>query len=563
VLEQLKKEGLAPQWMQEPGYVTLTKGYLRDGENPVDMYRRLARTAAAYYPDSDLEEEFFNILWKGWLCPATPVAANFGTDKGLPISCYSTHVGDSLDSILTKNHELGMLAKHGGGVGIYGGELRHRGAEVKGTGGKSDGVVAWTKIYDSTVHSVSQGATRRGAAVMYLPVDHPDIEEFLSIRKPTGDANTRCFNINIGVVVSDAFMQSLIDGDKKNRKLWEKILTERFETGEPYIMFADAANRDIPKGYIDNGLKVSTSNLCTEIFLHTDPEHTFVCCLSSLNLSKWHEWKDTNTVQLAIYFLEAVMQAFIDKAQHIVGLESAVRFATKSRALGLGVLGWHTLLQQESIPFDGFEAMMLNSKVFKTIHDRSIEASKELAVLLGEPEWCKGTGMRHSHLRAIAPTVSNSTIAGDVSAGIEPWAANVFVQNSAKGTFVRRNVVLEKLLAEKGQNTPEVWSQINKDNGSVQNLSFLTDHEKEVFLTAREINQFAIVRQAAARQRWIDQGQSVNLFFGANSDPKYVHQVHLEAWQGGMKSLYYCRAESVLRADLASRQSSECKACEG
>lgn len=559
-LSELKLAGEAPEWMTDEGFKTLSAGYFQPGETPRGMYRRIADTAAKY--GQATSDEYFDIMWKNWLCPATPVAANMGGSKGLPISCYSIHIDDSLDSILNKNHELGMLAKHGGGVGIYGGDLRGRGAEVKGTGGKSDGVLAWMKIYDSTIHSVSQGATRRGAAAFYLDINHTDIEEFLLAKKTTGDANTRMHNLNTGVVVSDAFMQSLIDGNVKNRELWQALLTERLATGEPYILFGDAANRDIPKGYIDNGLKVSTSNLCTEIMLHTDPMHTFVCCLSSLNVARWEEWKDTNAVQLAIYLLDAVMEEFITKASKIVGLESAVRFATKSRALGLGVLGWHTLLQSKMIPFDSFEAMMLNSQVFSSLKREAEKASKELATRLGEPEWCKGTGKRHTHLIAVAPTVSNSTISGDVSAGIEPLAANVYVQNSAKGTFIRKNRLLEQLLISKDKNTSEVWNEIVKNEGSVRTLDFLTDLEKEVFQTAREINQFAIVRQAGQRQRWIDQGQSVNLFFGKNSSPKYIHEVHMDAWQKGLKSLYYVRAVSVLSADLASRQSTECKACE-
>lgn len=575
-LEELKTTGEAPQWMTEFGYRTLSGGYLLKGETPRAMYLRIARTAAKRInstsrvdnkeeesPSNDLTNEFFEIMWKNWLCPATPVASNMGSNRGLPISCFSLHVGDSLDSILTKNHELGMLSKHGGGVGIYAGDLRARGQSVKGTGGLSDGVAAWTKIYDSTIHSVSQGATRRGAAVVYLDVDHGDIEEFLNIRKPTGDANTRCHNINHGVVVSDAFMASLKEGNVKNRKLWEKILTERFETGEPYIMFGDTANADVnPAIFRNHGLKVHTSNLCSEIFLPTDTDHTFVCCLSSMNLARWSEWKDTNTVELAIWLLDAVMGEFIERAQSIKGLEASVRFATKARALGLGVLGWHTLLQQRMIPFDSMDAMLLNSQIFGNIRKKADKATRDLAVRFGESEWCKGAGVRNSHLIAVAPTVSNSTISGNVSAGIEPLAANVWVQNSAKGTFIRTNGVLETLLESKGQNTPEVWSQINKDAGSVVNLSFLTPHEKEVFLTAREINQFAIIRQAGARQKFIDQGQSVNVFFGQNSSPKYIHEVHMEAWEKGLKSLYYCRAESVINGDLASRQSSECKACE-
>lgn len=548
--------------MEDYGLKTLQAGYLLPDETPKMMYRRVAKTAAARLNKPVLEDRFFDIMWKNWLCPATPILVNMGSNRGLPISCYSSAVPDSLDGILMKGHELGMLAKHGGGVGMYLGNIRPRGSEVKGTGGISDGVTAWAKIYDSTIHSVNQGSARRGAAVVYLPITHSDVEEFLNMRKPTGDANSRCFNLHHGVCIDDAFMQSLLDGNKKNRELWQRVLTERFETGEPYLFFTDNANRELPQAYTNNGLKVQTSNLCNEIYLYTDPEHTFVCCLSSMNLARWEEWKDTDTVQLAIQFLDAVMEEYIQKATGLVGMEAAVNFARKSRALGLGVLGWHTLLQQKMIPFDSMGAMMLNAKVFGSIRKKADEATRALAEEFGEPLWCKGTGTRNSHLLAIAPTVSNSTISGNLSAGIEPLAANTFVQNSAKGTFIRKNGVLEKLLKSKNKDTPEVWQQIDKDAGSVQGLDCLSPEEKEVFLTARELNQFAIVRQAGQRQKWIDQGQSVNLFFGVNSSPKYIHEVHMEAWKLGLKGLYYCRTESVLRADMASRDSSECKACE-
>lgn len=913
-LEQMKNSGAAPEWMSPEGFKTLQNGYLNPGETPRDMYNRVAEGAANRLKRPDLKQKFFDIIWKNWLCLATPVAANMNNARGLPISCFSIHPGDSLHSIMNKAHELAMMSKYGGGVGIYLGDLRGRGSVVQGTGGISDGVISWAKIYEATVNSVSQGFTRRGSAAGYLQIQHVDVDEFINMRRPTGDTNRRCLNLHHGLCLDDEFMNSLLSGNADNRHKWEALLAARFETGEPYLFFSDNVNSQRPEAFVKNNLKISTSNICclsgdtevltkngptridslvgrdveiwdgrdwvknnsfelrgfddlirihlkdgsfvdsnpshrwfvannykdigqntykeiltkdlqpgqfleyhcleshgtleepgaylkgfligdgtqnegkpylrlhsvkyacepklienalqisaengisrteyqpgfsreydytangqalgkqifknmeglfvrkhellpwaseykyklpdrvfnytketklellagildadgtvskscsiqissvhadfltslqkllktlgvssniefcvkagsehlksqlsrltissfdgyyllqqmdckrlrysgrapnrkltgwrkiakiekldgvhpvycpsvpttgkfalanglmtgnSEIFLPTDPEHSFVCCLSSLNLARWDEWKDTDVVELSIYFLDAVIEEFIQKAKHIAGFEDSVRFAEKSRSLGLGVLGWHTLLQERMIPFDSFDAMMLNSLIFKTIRTKADKATAQLAKEYGEPLWCQGLGRRNATTMAVAPTVSNSLISGGLSAGIEPIAANLYVQNSAKGAFVRKNKTLEKFLEQKGLNTEETWYQINKDAGSILNVKGLTQDEKEVFLTAKEINQFALIRQAASRQKWIDQGQSLNLFFGVNSDPKYVHSVHLEAWKLGLKSLYYCRTESVLRGDLASRSADECKACEG
>lgn len=562
-LEQLKESGEAPSWMQEEGFKTISSGYLLPDETPKMAYRRMARAAASYSKDSShWEEKFFEVLWKNWLCPASPVFSNFGTDRGLPISCNSIHVGDSLDSIYIKQHELAMLSKNGAGVGIYLGDVRGRGALIKGNG-KSEGVIPFAKCYDATTIAVNQGSTRRGASAAYLPIEHLDIEEFINIRRPTGDTNRRCLNLNHGICVTDKWMREMIAGDQSKRVLWQEILLARAATGEPYLMFVDNANNNNPDCYTANGLSVKTSNICTEIFLHTDPDHSFVCCLSSLNLVKWNEWENTDVVEVAVRFLDAVLAEYIRKSEGVPGLEASRRSAIKGRAIGIGVLGWHTLLQERMIPFDSFQAMMLNSYIFKTMKDRAEKATKELALELGEPEWCKGFNRRNTHLIAVAPTVSNSLISGGYSAGIEPWAANIFSQKSAKGTFIKKNKTLEKVLADLGKDTPEVWKSINEQSGSVQHLAFLDDNTKAVFLTAREINQFAIVNQAAQRQKFIDQGQSINLFFGANSDPKYIHQVHLQAWEQGLKSLYYLRTEGVIKGDMASRSKEECAACQG
>ena len=563
VLEELRAAGEAPEWMGDEGYRTLLGGYLLSGETPRQMYSRVAAAAAAHYSDSSKwGQKFFEAMWSNWLCAASPVLSNMGTTRGLPISCNSISVADSVHSIFTKNLELAMLSKNGAGVGIYLGDVRGRGAAIKGNG-KSEGVIPWAKIYDTTTVAVSQGSTRRGASALYLPIDHPDIDEFINIRRPTGDVNRRCLNTNHGVCISDDWMQKLIAGDEAKRRLWAELLKARVEMGEPYFMFTDAANRANPACYKQNNLSVKTSNICSEIFLHTDEDHSFVCCLSSLNLVRWDEWKDTDLVATAVRFLDAVIEEYIQKSAGLSGLEASRASAIKGRAIGIGVLGWHTLLQERMIPFDSFDAMRLNGEVFKTIREAAEAETAVLAEELGEPEWCRGFGRRNTHLMAVAPTVSNSTISGGYSAGIEPISANIFSQKSAKGTFIRKNGTLEAALERLGRNTPDVWKSINEYAGSVQHLDFLDEQHKRVFQTAREINQHAIVRQAGQRQRYIDQGQSVNLFFASNSSPQYIHDVHIAAWELGLKSLYYLRTEGVIRGDLASRSRDECLACEG
>lgn len=562
-LKQLKEAGEAPEWMDEIGFKTLQGGYLLPGETPRAAYWRVANAAGDYYADKKKwSTKFFDAMWKNWLCPASPILSNMGTTRGLPISCNSIHVGDSVDSIFGKSHELAMLSKNGAGVGIYMGDVRGRGAPIRGNG-RSEGIIPWAKVYDTTTVSVSQGSTRRGASAVYLPIDHSDIDEFINMRRPTGDANRRCLNLNHGICITDQWMQEMMAGDQSKRHLWQEILKARVETGEPYLFFTDNVNKQNPQCYDNLGLQVKTSNICTEIFLYTDPEHSFVCCLSSLNLVKWDEWKDTDLPEIAVRFLDAVLEEYIQKSEGVPGLEASRRSAIKGRAIGIGVLGWHTLLQKNNIAFDSFDAMMLNANIFKTIKTKAEVETKALADELGEPEWCRGYFRRNTHLIAVAPTVSNSTISGGHSAGIEPIAANIFSQKSAKGTFIKKNHILEGVLEKLGKNTPEVWKSINEQSGSVQHLDFLTQEQKNVFLTAREINQYAIVKQAAQRQKWIDQGQSINLFFGANADPKYIHGVHIEAWQTGIKSLYYFRTEGVIRGDLASRSKEECAACEG
>jgi ribonucleoside-diphosphate reductase alpha chain len=559
--DQLKQDGEIPYWMDLAGFSTLVNGYLLENETPKGMYQRLSKAAASYYMDSKWEQKFFDALWNNWLCPASPICSNFGSNRSLPISCNSVSVADSVDSIFNKNYELAILSKNGAGVGIYMGDIRARGVGINGNG-KSEGVVPWAKIFDQTTISINQGGVRKGASALYLPIDHGDIEEFLNIRKPTGDINRRCLNINHAVCISDKWMQDMLDGNKEHRQVWQTLLTNRVSTGEPYIMFTDHVNNNNPECYVKNNLKVKTSNICSEITLYTDPEHTFVCCLSSLNLARYDEWKDSDLPNIATRFLDAVLSEYIVKTENMKGMEAARKSAIKGRAIGIGVLGWHTLLQEKGLPFDSFETMQLNAEIFKNIKIKSEEETAIMAKELGEPEWCQGFNRRNTHLIACAPTVSNSTISGGMSPGIEPFSSNMFAQKSAKGTFIRKNATLKRLLENKNKNTQDTWKSINEQSGSVQHLSFLTDEEKAVFLTAREINQHIIIKLAAQRQKWIDQAQSVNLFFAANSDPKYIHEVHLAAWKSGLKTLYYLRSDGVIKGDLAFRSEDECAACE-
>ena len=552
-----------PEYFDEISLATISKGYLLPGETPKKAYRRVSIAAATRLNRPDLENKFFKILWNGWLGLASPVLSNMGTDRGLPISCFGIDTPDSIRGIGLTNAELMKLTSVGGGVGISLSRIRPRGREIKGNG-KSEGVVPWAKIYDSTIIATNQGNVRRGAASVNLDINHLDIDEFLEIRRPKGDPNRQCLNLHQCVVVDDVFMRKLESRDQPSMERWAKVLKARMETGEPYIMFKDNVNKANPIAYMMNNLDVSMTNICTEITLHTDEEHSFICCLSSLNLAKYDEWKDTDTVQLSIYFLDGVMQEFIEKTS---GKESMVRtnaHAKKGRALGLGVMGWHTFLQQKGLPFNSIASTAHTHNIFSKIKMEAEAASRQLAVEYGEPLWCRGTGMRNTHLLAIAPTVSNSVITGGISAGIEPLPANIYTFNGAKGTFIRKNKVLENLLEEKGQNKDGYWDQMLRDNGSVLGLpdSVLSPDEKELFLTFPEINQLELVRQAAIRQRYIDQTQSLNLSFDPQDSPKWINQVHMEAHKLGIKTLYYLRTDSVIKGDLGSRQA-ECISCEG
>ena len=558
-----------PDFMNEISLSMISKGYLLPDEDVFRAFTRVSKAAARRLKRKDLQPLFYEAMVKNWLCLASPVLSNLGTERGMPISCFGIDTDDSIEGIALANSELMRLSSQGGGVGIGVSRIRGRGKPIQGNG-VSEGVVPWVKIYDSTILATNQGSVRRGAASVNLSINHPDIEEFLMIRRPKGDVNRQCLNMHQCVVIDDEFMNRVEEREPKALKLWGEILKTRLETGEPYIMFEDNINNANPEAYKKNNLHVSMTNICSEIALYTDPLHSFICCLSSLNLARWDEWKDykfengMTLPELACWFLEGVLQEFIDRSKHIKFMENTYRSAVKGRAIGIGVLGWHTFLQEKGIPFAGLQANSYTRLMFDFIEKEALKASRDQAKEYGEPEWCKGTGLRHTHHLAIAPTVSNAHISGGVSPSIEPIPANVYNLKTAKGTFIKKNPTLEKLLESKGYNIDSVWDQIAKDKGSVMGLPdyILTDEEKEIFLTFKEINPYEIVRQNAIRQKYVDQAISLNLTFDPSDSPKYISDVHKLAWKEGIKTLYYMRSESVLRGDTISRDDN-CVACEG
>ena len=574
-----------PEWGHTNVYLnTISRGYCLPGETPRDAYWRVATTVANRLKKPEMADKFMKYIWNGWLNLASPVLSNTGSERGLPISCFGVDVADSIQDIGGKNLELMLLAKHGGGVGIGHNQIRPAGAKITDNG-TSDGVVPFIKMNDSTILATNQGSVRRGAASTNLSIEHGDFWEWLEIREPKGDINRQCLNINQCVSISDKFMRNVLEGDDESRKRFAAVQRKRRQTGQPYIMYRGNVNKQNPEAYKKNGLKVFMTNICSEIVLHTDENHSFVCCLSSLNLSKYDEWKNTNLIYDATWFLDGVLEEFIQKAKYRKGFENSVRTAEKGRALGLGVLGWHTYLQQRGIAFEGLEAQYETRNIFSQIKIESEKASRDLAEEYGEPLWCRDTGFRNTHLRAVAPTVSNSKLAGGISAGIEPVPANVWTDQSAKGTFIRKNTQLEGYLDKIGHDNKKVWDKIMADGGSVQGLKFLDDwcflkgilmkckdvpefHEgvpiKDVFKTFKEINQLELVKQAGIRQQYVDQSVSLNLAFPKEATPKWINQVHLEAWKQGIKTLYYMRTESVLRGDIAAKAMAEdCVSCDG
>ena len=542
-------------WLNDESEQMLNRGYLLKGETVEGAIDRITTAAAKRLYKPELIPAFKEMITKGWISFSSPVWANMGTQRGLPISCFNVHVPDYIEGITHKLGEVIMQTKIGGGTSGYFGELRNRGTAVTDNG-KSSGAVSFMKLFDTAMDVVSQGGVRRGAFAAYLDIDHGDIEEFLNIK----EIGSPIQNLFMGVCVPDYWMQDMIDGDMDKRKIWAKVLESRQKKGLPYIFFTDNVNRNKPQVYKDKGAVINASNLCSEIMLPSTADESFICCLSSMNLELYDEWKDTNAVKLAIYFLDAVLSEFIDKTEGNYYLQGARNFALRHRALGLGVLGYHSYLQKNMIPFESMEAKMFNAKAFKQIQEQSIIASKELANIYGEPEVLKGYGLRNTTTMAIAPTTSSSAILGQTSPGIEPFASNYYKAGLAKGNFMRKNKYLAKLLEEKGLDNEDVWREIMLNHGSVQHMKELSQTEKDVFKTFKEISPMEIITQAAQRQQYIDQAQSLNINIPASLAIKDVNNLMIEAWKMGVKTLYYQRSQSVSKELMVNFVT--CSSCE-
>jgi ribonucleoside-diphosphate reductase alpha chain len=547
-------------WANEHTRTYMSRGYLLPGVTVEARVREIGDRAEALTGIPGFSEKFQRYMARGYYSLATPVWANYGLKRGLPISCYGTYVEDDTASILRAVAEVGMMSKQGGGTSVYLGALRPRGAPIRDNG-ESNGSYAFASLFDRVIEVFNQGSTRRGQCAAYLDVEHPDLEEWFRIQREGSEIQSLFW----GVSIPDRWMEEMVAGDRAKRETWAKILKARFEAGIPYLFFRDAANRGMPQVFRELGLRVWASNLCTEIMLPSSPEESFVCCLSSLNLLHYDEWKETDAVETLVIFLDSVLDDFIEKAEGIPYLERAVRFARRYRAIGLGVLGWHSYLQSRMIPLESLEAQYLNREIFKAIRERAEEASRWLRKRHPEDELV-GVGelkeRRNATLLAIAPTKSSSFILGQVSPSIEPYTSNYYLKDLQKAKVPFKNPFLEELLRQKGKDEERVWRSILEHNGSVQHLDFLNDEEKAVFKTFAEISQLELVRQAAARQRYVDQGQSLNLVIHPEAPLKDVNELYLEAWRSGLKSLYYQWSQSVAQAysrDLLLG----CRACEG
>lgn len=559
-------------WINDDSITFLRRGYLSEGEQPIERVKIIADRAEKLLGIEGFADKFFDYMSKGWYSLSSPVWANFGKKRGLPVSCFGSNIGDNIESILYTQAEVGEMSKMGGGTSGYFGNLRGRGAEITDNG-HAPGAVHFMNLFQSVVDNISQGSTRRGRFSPYLPIEHPDIMEFLEI----GTEGFPIQDLTHAVTVTDEFMEEMVAGDKKKRAVWAKVIQRRGELGYPYIMFKDTVNKNAPEVYQDKGMEINNSNLCSEIALHNSEEESFVCVLSSMNLLHYEEWKDTDAVGIMIYFLDAVVTEFIEKIDQLRNnntiegkraffyLEKAYNFATKQRALGLGVLGWHSLLQSKDLPFDSRDTAKLNVEVFKLIKDKSYKASGELAKMFGEPEHLVGYGRRNVTLNAVAPTTSSAFILGQVSQSIEPIWSNCYVKDVAKLKVTIKNPVLKNLLAVISKDTKSTWDSIKKHDGSVQHLDFLTDEQKDVFRTFAEINQSSIINQAAVRQDYIDQAQSLNLMISPDMPTKDINKLLVEAWQTGVKTLYY--QHSMNSAQAFSRKKLnlndlQCVACE-
>jgi ribonucleoside-diphosphate reductase alpha chain len=549
-----KNEMTKYSWLTKESREFLSRGYLREGVSAEERIREIAEKAESILSLPGFADKLEDYASRGWISFSTPVWANFG-HRGLPISCFGSVADDTMEGILFANSEIGMMSKHGGGTSLYLGDIRPRGSSIS-SGGTADGPVHFAKLTDTMIDVAKQADTRRGSCAVYLPVEHQDIEEFLQIKHEGNPIQ----NLQFGVTITDSWMESMIDGDKQKRKIWAKIISSRSDIGFPYILFLDNANSNAPDIYKQKGKKIVASNLCNEIMLSSDKDESFVCCLSSINLFYFDEWKDTDLVQTMIFFLDAIMTEFIDKAKNIPFMERSVRFAESQRALGLGVLGWHSYLQSKMIPIESMEAKLLNTYIFKSIRQKADLATGALAKMYGEPELLVGMGRRNATTLAVAPTKSSSFILGQVSMGIEPIKSNYFIKDLAKSKTVYKNPQLLELLKSKDKDTKEVWDSILLNNGSVQHLSFLTDHEKMVFKTFVEISQLELVQQNAARQKYVDQGISFNLSIHPSVPAKDINQLYIQAWESGIKGLYYQFSENSAMA--FARNILDCVSCE-
>jgi len=553
-------------WLNEKSRTFLDRGYLVGDQTPEERIREIAETAEDYLEKPGFADKFYDYMSKGYISLASPVWSNFGLERGLPISCFGSDIADNMGSILYTQAEVGMMSKYGGGTAVHFGELRERGASISDNG-TSSGPVHFMQLFEKMVDVVSQGNVRRGNVATYLPVEHPDILEFLDI----GTEGNEIQGLTHAVTVGDEWMEEMVDGDEKKREIWAKVIQRRGEIGYPYIMFSGNANKNTVDVYKDKDMRIKSSNLCSEIMLPSSDELSFVCCLSSINLLHYHDWKDTDLVETVTYFLDAVMEDFIvrleglrdsedkEDRQAFEFMKRSYKFAKEHRAIGVGVLGWHSFLQSQSIPMESQEADQLNVEIFKTMKERTRAASEEMADEYGEPKVLEGYGRRNTTTMAIAPTTSSSFILGQVSQSIEPLMSNNYVKDLAKIKTTVRNSYLQNILAEKGKDDMETWDSIRNNDGSVQHLDFLSDHQKEVFRTYAEMDQAKIIEQAAVRQQYIDQGQSLNVLVGPDTSAKDINELYLKAWRSGVKALYY--QHSMNAAQQLSRKK-VCASCE-
>ncbi len=556
------------EWLTENSRKFLAGGYLEEGTSAEDRIREIADGAEKILGIDGFSDKFYGYMEEGFYSLASPVWSNFGKKRGLPISCYGSNMADDIGNILYTQSEVGMMSKLGGGTSGYFGNLRGRGVPIKNNG-HSSGSVHFMQLFESMVDVVSQGSVRRGRFAPYLPIEHPDADEFLDI----GTEGNPIQELTHGVTVTDDWMQEMIDGDSEKRALWAKVIQRRGEMGYPYILFNDNANNNTVDVYKDHNLKIHASNLCTEIMLPTNEKWSFVCVLSSINLLHYDKWKNTDAVETLVYFLDAVITEFLtklevyrDSEEHddqmtFLFMKKAYDFTKENRALGLGVLGWHSLLQSKMLPWEGRDSAKLNLEIFKYIEKKSYKASEELAEKFGMPDLLKDYNRRNATLNAIAPTTSSAFILGQVSQGIEPTWSNCYVKDIAKIKTTIKNPFLEALLEEKGENKKTVWLDIRNHDGSVQHLNFLSQVEKDIFKTFPEIDQMSIIEQAAVRQTYIDQGQSLNIMVHPDTPVKEINQFYITAWKLGIKALYY--QHSMNAAQILNQKRNNCVACEG